>query len=81
MTKTTAEGTAAAGIEQGRFSVPGWLVIVVALAILVAYAVFSYSMLDYSKGNADHWDRALLIFRSVEALAFAAAGAVLGVQI
>ena len=67
----------------GRTGLPTWVVGLVAGAILVGYGIFTYQMLGLTAKSIDGviWDRALLIFRSVEALAFAAAGVVLGVQI
>ena len=67
----------------GGVGLPGWVVGVVAGVILVGYGIFTYKMLGLTAKSIDGvvWDRALLIFRSVEALAFAAAGVVLGVQI
>jgi hypothetical protein len=57
-----------------------WAAVAAVGFILFGYAIFTYKILELTT-NEVAWERALLIYRGVEALAFAAAGMALGVQI
>jgi hypothetical protein len=59
---------------------PVWAAVAAIGFILFGYAIFTYKILEMT-ANEVAWERALLIYRGVEALAFAAAGVALGVQI
>jgi hypothetical protein len=79
----TTEKTDAPAAPSSRVGFPAWVVGGVALLLLVAYGFFTNVMLGFAEKNTAelNWDRALLLFRSVESLAFAAAGVILGAQI
>ena len=59
-----------------------WVVPVIAGAILIGFAVLCgvmlYSGLNLGKDDQFRWDRALFVFNAVQAIATAAAGALLG---
>lgn len=62
-----------------------WYTLVVGLALLVAFGLLSWFMLDKGAtlpANAQHvWDRMLLIFNAVQTMAAAAVGVLLGTSV
>jgi hypothetical protein len=78
-----ADAAAAPGAApSSKIGFPAWAVWLFAIVLMVAYALFTNKMLGFAEKKVDdiNWDRALLLYRSVETLAFAAAGVLLGVQ-
>jgi uncharacterized membrane protein YsdA (DUF1294 family) len=53
----------------------------VALAVLIGFGVFVWFMIDQRAADETSWARLAWLFASVEAVAFAAAGALFGVRV
>lgn len=55
---------------------------VIAILMVVGYIYFVYFLMEQSKNaENDHWERMILIFKSIEAIVFAASGFLFGQQI
>jgi hypothetical protein len=70
------------GYKSRPLSDPGNPLLWIAVATLLGFAAFAGYMVSASgDGNATRWDHLVYVFGSVEAIAFAAAGALFGSQV
>lgn len=78
--KSKGDADKPAAFNQGM---PWWVPAGVAVAVLVYFGVLHYQMFELAADPHDErvWERRWMLFVSLEAIALAAAGAMLGVQI
>src|SRR4051812_14701834 len=80
MTEPAETNNETAETREERSGISG-LPLYVAIAAIVLWAVFVVVMFLLSDSGETRWTRAVYIFGSVEAIAFAAAGALFGVTV